>query len=570
MYTDEQAAIRKSIRKGDSVSSQEIEQADEDALREGMQRSLATQPLLPENQAFATSVKSALGKQWLVLEQQPPAPLDRPAIWRSTSQPGTFGLNIPGVGSLRVNSLEQAKTTLSSYGAGSRLSNGENVRIKSIGLQPAERAALEQKHGIVIEPIKIDGKEIAYLFRGAGSEKGRNSTVLLSCHGDGKGQDAPFVKPDGIDLKFAAPSNTILSSSTKDFAQHLKDDQVTFHDPSQHYPLPSRPVTNYKLDGHIGTTSEEVADFIGDMNQNGGKKDFDFILLNRGAEGVSFADLLQGMEDSLGKNSHRKVIAHFCRPKNDNATVFDVKNNFRPPSLPVKSPPPTSTLDRVAQWYLKSIDALDRNVGGFKQWLIDDLSTFVDEWHSAHQMESPISRVDKSFNGNPPLDHAQATFGGPVIFPDVQPMGNEFRGEEAGRVFGTPVKYLNQQEREAYAITVGDDGRLYGADGKPVDTRNGGSAFGGRTGTAIFVMDHTGKVYLSNKRATGKFHHSSFGAGAPVAAAGEIVVHDGVLRSISRNSGHYKPTKAQLQQCVQNFVTQGVRPFTVHWDFNRT
>lgn len=40
-----------------------------------------------------------------------------------------------------------------------------------------------------------------------------------------------------------------------------------------------------------------------------------------------------------------------------------------------------------------------------------------------------------------------------------------------GRSFDRKVKYLSQQERQAFKITVGANGRIYDAQGKPVDTR---------------------------------------------------------------------------------------------------
>jgi hypothetical protein len=44
------------------------------------------------------------------------------------------------------------------------------------------------------------------------------------------------------------------------------------------------------------------------------------------------------------------------------------------------------------------------------------------------------------------------------------------------------------------------------------------------------------------------FHHSSFLAGEPVAAAGEIRVSNGVLKTVSNNSGHYQPQPGYLIQ----------------------
>lgn len=158
-----------------------------------------------------------------------------------------------------------------------------------------------------------------------------------------------------------------------------------------------------------------------------------------------------------------------------------------------------------------------------------------------------------------PQAEALERLGGPLVLHNLQPMDKaHYAGEEFGTKFGTSVKYLDEIERTAYQVTI-HNGRLYSADGSLFDTRRGASVFKGGSGSAIFVMDHKGNLYLSNHQTVGKFHHSSFLAGAPVAAAGEMVVHDGEIKSISRRSGHYKPTVEQLNQCANHLKAQGVQ-----------
>jgi len=70
-------------------------------------------------------------------------------------------------------------------------------------------------------------------------------------------------------------------------------------------------------------------------------------------------------------------------------------------------------------------------------------------------------------------------------------------------------------------------------------------------GPRIFVMDGNGYFYVGTA-SNGKFHHSSFLSGGPIAAAGEIVVaQEGKIKMISNVSGHYKPGAAFLWQAVQ-------------------
>ena len=81
-----------------------------------------------------------------------------------------------------------------------------------------------------------------------------------------------------------------------------------------------------------------------------------------------------------------------------------------------------------------------------------------------------------------------------------------------------------------------------------------------RTGgkMAIFVMDEFGNFYASNTQAQGKFHHSSFLAGKPVAAAGELKVENGVLKIITDESGHYWPTIELSDQAVKVLDAYGI------------
>jgi hypothetical protein len=112
------------------------------------------------------------------------------------------------------------------------------------------------------------------------------------------------------------------------------------------------------------------------------------------------------------------------------------------------------------------------------------------------------------------------------------------------------------EDRAPYKLTF-KDGKIYGADGSPFDTS---SATTVRTvgKVAIFVMDEQGNFYASNTAAEGKFHHSSFFAGKPVAAAGELRVDNGVLKVITDESGHYHPTIEFSDQAVKILEAYGI------------
>ncbi len=141
-------------------------------------------------------------------------------------------------------------------------------------------------------------------------------------------------------------------------------------------------------------------------------------------------------------------------------------------------------------------------------------------------------------------------------FFNLRQMDQEYIGEETGAVWGTKVKYLNDVERQQYQLHI-KDGKFYDAEDNLFDTSAAKSAFGGQ-GNAVFVMDKYGSIYASSVHSPGKFHHSSFLAGQPVASAGEIVVDNGVLRAVTRRSGHYQPTAEQLEQFLQKLGGSGI------------
>ncbi|WP_331758056.1 hypothetical protein OG225_42045 (plasmid) [Nocardia sp. NBC_01377] len=122
---------------------------------------------------------------------------------------------------------------------------------------------------------------------------------------------------------------------------------------------------------------------------------------------------------------------------------------------------------------------------------------------------------------------------------------------------GSNVKYLTDEERAAYQLTV-KDGKIYDANGNLFDTSSAATAHSGN-GRAIFVMDENGNLYASTRHAVGEFHHSSFLGGKPVAGAGELQVVNGELRLITDQSGHYKPSQDYTRQVIDNLQGQGVQ-----------
>jgi hypothetical protein len=134
-------------------------------------------------------------------------------------------------------------------------------------------------------------------------------------------------------------------------------------------------------------------------------------------------------------------------------------------------------------------------------------------------------------------------------------MDPDYVGEETGAVWGTSVKYLSATERAAYELKVGEDGLLYDAAKQLFDTTTAGTVTS--KGKAIFVMSEAGNIYASLEHQAGLFHHSSFLAGGPVAAAGEIEVVNGLVKTVSNRSGHYTPDQSYTHQFVEQLWRKG-------------
>ena len=66
-----------------------------------------------------------------------------------------------------------------------------------------------------------------------------------------------------------------------------------------------------------------------------------------------------------------------------------------------------------------------------------------------------------------------------------------------------------------------------------------------------------GDIYASNSFPTFMFHHSSFFAGNPVAAAGQMQVDQGIIKRIDSCSGHYRPSDRITMQAVDALTKQG-------------
>ena len=124
---------------------------------------------------------------------------------------------------------------------------------------------------------------------------------------------------------------------------------------------------------------------------------------------------------------------------------------------------------------------------------------------------------------------------------------------------GARTRYLNDEERKQYLIYV-KNGSIYDANGNLFDTSSAPSLHpidGVEGGVAIFVMDEKGEIYASLTPQVTVFHHSTFLAGKPVAAAGQMQVIQGKLKYIDNRSGHYRPPQEFVKQVFDQLRRTG-------------
>ena len=118
------------------------------------------------------------------------------------------------------------------------------------------------------------------------------------------------------------------------------------------------------------------------------------------------------------------------------------------------------------------------------------------------------------------------------------------------------VKYLDEKERKAYAITI-TNSIVYDHLQDLVDTGQYTSQGGMGNGWGIFVIDFHGDIYIGNHDSN-LFHHSSFLSGAPVASAGEIAIHSGKVVGITNKTGHYRSGPNELAEAMRVLEKGGI------------
>ena len=124
------------------------------------------------------------------------------------------------------------------------------------------------------------------------------------------------------------------------------------------------------------------------------------------------------------------------------------------------------------------------------------------------------------------------------------------------------VKYMNLEERSWFEVIINTDGLLcWKLNGGLLHTpwslvRKLTKGHLPKSGTWIFVLSQQEQLYVGQK-IKGRLHHSSFTAGAPTNAAGNIRCNHGRLIGLKPQSGHYRPNPIQWKQAMESFLLKG-------------
>ena len=149
---------------------------------------------------------------------------------------------------------------------------------------------------------------------------------------------------------------------------------------------------------------------------------------------------------------------------------------------------------------------------------------------------------------------AWATFPGnsfaeePKDVPHPISMRAEYVGEDKRGI--DPVFYIRENQIHQYEVKF-DGGKLLDHEGKIINSYQWNLP-------SLYVITEDQKFYLSLYQKHNQFHHSSISGGKKVLSAGQILVKDGKVIAIDRQSGHYFPTDEHLQFAKRYLEQHGI------------
>ncbi len=128
--------------------------------------------------------------------------------------------------------------------------------------------------------------------------------------------------------------------------------------------------------------------------------------------------------------------------------------------------------------------------------------------------------------------------------------------DEIGRVnmLSGNVDYLKKAERYRYMAIPDNAGSLCDYNDNPLNFP--------AWQVIAYAMDKYGNLFCKDAvpiaQTSEFFNHSSFNTGHDVICAGCLAITNGALLMIDNNSGHYKPTRDHLHNCIKVLDDEGV------------
>lgn len=117
------------------------------------------------------------------------------------------------------------------------------------------------------------------------------------------------------------------------------------------------------------------------------------------------------------------------------------------------------------------------------------------------------------------------------------------------------VKYFKNNERSQFQLTE-KQGLLWNARGEKVESIYDGNALHFQSSLIVITKDR--EIFVLPFEERGKYHHSSLSRGDKVLFAGTATFSGGRIRSLSDQSGHYKPDGLQSMVALRTLYLMGV------------
>ena len=167
---------------------------------------------------------------------------------------------------------------------------------------------------------------------------------------------------------------------------------------------------------------------------------------------------------------------------------------------------------------------------------------------SASALSSAVGELDAALERAGSCCGDSWTEDPPELYPLRPQYFHEVRGDGVTHL-------LTDDERACYELTA-SNGFLVDCSGTKVAQAS--------VQSGIYVLSSCGRLYANfdPDPAAHAFYHSSFVAGREVAAAGAMTVRDGLLLSLSNESGHYIPAPSSLSTILRRLTKMGVSNLT--------